>query len=157
MLTAKNAPLGRFFVFVLSLFDKPRRAYWGIKRFFFLLHNQKKKKPPAKKFAGGSRIQYSIIKDSTLGLNFLGGRKTNAVAPIANVVEVDEEPVRNEEADVDAAANRSHRGCTDVDVLEQPFASCQEMADDCVDHHLSARRLLFVGEQRLLFRPRLRD
>ncbi len=74
---------------------------------------------------------------------------------------VDVQAARKEEADVDPVAERVDIRTPDVNVLEEPFAGGQEVADDRVDHHASFGRFLLVGEQRLLLVPglagRIRD
>jgi len=63
-------------------------------------------------------------------------RNADVTVTVAVPVVVDEETVLAEVADVDAVTVRIDGTGADVDVLEQSFASCEEVADDCVDHPL---------------------
>ena len=76
-------------------------------------------------------------------------------------VEVDEQADGIEIADDDMEAIRTHIRAANVDLLKQPFASREEVADHCIDHHPRLRSFFVFGEQCLLVRPclagRVRD
>jgi len=81
--------------------------------------------------------------------------QTDAVVVESAPAAADAQATRSEAANVDPAAARDDIRTTDIDVLEQPFASGQEVADDRVDHYPGGRRLLILGEKSLLLVPGL--
>lgn len=65
----------------------------------------------------------------------------------------DGQTLGTEVADVDAVTVRVEIRTADVELLEEPFAGCQIVADDRVDHHLRFRRFLVFRQERLLLGP----
>ena len=74
------------------------------------------------------------------------GRDAQVVVAVVIPVADDIETLRIEAADSDTAAAQIHRGCADIDVFEQPFASSQVVTDDGVDHHLGTGHFVVLTE-----------
>ena len=84
-----------------------------------------------------------------------GSRQPDVAVAAVVPIEADVQTPGIEVADGDTVTVRVGVRTADVDVLEQTLASLQEVADGCVDHHLSLRCFFEIPEERLLFVPRL--